>query len=402
MRVTTILCLLVSASACSDSGDGSCRNETIFAVLSVLCVCASCSCCVLWASWLCGLWEQARKPTLIMSLVPFLLTAFCALGPPLARDDPGRCFATTLPESTQLYGLEMVLMLAAQMGVSWAGLCVSLVWLYQIPAKTTLGILAVKYSVLTALLNMMGLLGWTLGGCMTAGVDRFDINAAVFALSFTGSFVTNILLQKIVIVRTETHSDKEAAGSMRRTIYGEYIGGALLCLGALLHGLTRGRGIVPGGLLFSGIYMLGSFHLLVFDGIFSWHAYVALRQTLQQAQNALPAKACGESRTGTAVAVARNNLRLVLLAVLGTSLHYCTVLALAAWFSISPQSFLRFKFFHVLFPMWCLDSIFNDLCAVYIGCGPTEAGRTLRNNPFSSHRNDPKLFVFLMRFQRGF
>ncbi|CAE7885521.1 Wwox [Symbiodinium microadriaticum] len=372
MRLSASLCLLVSAAACSDSGDGSCRNETIFAVLSVLGVCASCSCCVLWASWLCGLWEQARKPTLMMSLVPFLMTAFCALAPPLVRDDPGRCFAATLPESTQLYGLEMVLMLSAQMGVSWAGLGVSLVWLSQIPAKTTLGILAVKYSMLTALLNMMGLLGWTLGGCMTAGVDIFDINAAVFALSFTGSFVTNIILQKIVIVRTETHSDKEAAGRMRCTIYGEYIGGALLCLGALLHGVTRGQGIVPGGLLFSFVYILGSLHLLVFDGIFSWHAYVALRQTLQQAQSALPAKACGEGRTGTAVAVAKNNLRLVLLAVLGTSLHYCTVLALAAWFCVSPQSFLRFKFFHVLFPVWCLDSIFNDLCAVYIGCGPTE------------------------------
>ena len=379
--ILPLLCLSVPALACNNDEYYTCQAENLLGIICVLGVSALCSCCVFGASWLCGLWEMDRKPTLAMIPVPFVVTALCALAPPLSRDQPGRCFAMRHPDPDlwylQRYGVEVVVMLSALMGVSWAGLCVSIAWLYQ-AEKTALGTLAVKYSVSTALLNTIGLLGWTLGGCKTAGVETFDIHTLLFGLSCTGSFLTNVLLQKIVIVRTETHSGRGEATWMRRSVYGEYIAGATILIGGMLHAGTRGHGIVRGGKLFASAYMLGSLLLLVFDSIFSWQAYVTLQRALQQAQSIMPVTSWA-SKMSAAVAVAKVNLRLVLLAVLGTSLHYTTLLVVAAWFCFSPMSFVHFKFYHLLLPMWCLDSIFNDLCALYIGCGPTQAGRTCWN-----------------------
>ena len=69
------------------------------------------------------------------------------------------------------------------------------------------------------------------------------------------------------------------------------------------------------------------------------------------------------------------------LAVAGTSLFYGMFVVLGVVFVVVWGSDLELEdptasgIVPLMF--WCLDSVFNDICAVYLGCGPPQAALDL-------------------------
>jgi len=330
----------------------------IFAGLSSL--------CVFGTSWLCGFWEASRTPTLALMPLPFVMTLIICLLVPFTLESPGTCFVTTFD-----YGLHTVPLFAPLMGTSWAGLAVSLVWLYQTPTRTALGKLTFRYFLATALLNTIGTLGIVIQHC-----GRMSIGNSIMLLSFLSNWVTNILLQKVVITRTRLHAGNEAVRCMQKTIYGEVAAGTVLVTVLLVYLLTNvvsegaGRMIIMSGMI------VAAFVFVILDGIFSWNAFKALRQVVSGIKSSLPAGGV-ENKLTVAVRIATNNLWLVLLAVLGTSLHYVALIIALGLHQAGVWGFKFHIFYFILFFTWCVDSFFNDLCAIYIGCGATQAALEL-------------------------
>ena len=119
------------------------------------------------------------------------------------------------------------------------------------------------------------------------------------------------------------------------------------------------------------VYLIGSLGLLVLDGLFSFYAWRGLKQVVDEVQAAMPPTTVG--KVGAAVNIAKINLGLVILSVVSTSIHYCVFSFFLIWWGIAPDQFGEVRLFSFVMPTWCVDSILNDLCAVYIGCGPTQA-----------------------------
>ena len=289
----------------------------------------------------CGFWEATKAPTLVMMALPFVTTLLICLVVPFSLESPGTCFVTTFD-----YGLHTVPLFAPLMGTSWAGLAVSLVWLYQTPTKTALGKLTVRYFVATALLNTVGTLGIVIQHC-----GRMSIGNAIMLLSFMSNWITNVLLQKVVITRTRLHAGSQAVRCMQKTVYGEIAAGAVLVAVLLLYLLTDVVGEGAGRLIIMSGMIVSAFIFVILDGIFSWNAFIALRKVVTGIQAALPS-GDAENKLTVAVKIASNNLWLVLLAVLGTSLHYVSLIIALFMHQLGAWGFKFHIFYGILFFSW--------------------------------------------------
>lgn len=201
--------------------------------------------------------------------------------------------------------------------------------------------------------------------------------------------LTNVLLKRIILQMTEIHAGRDRTRYMRKTTYAEFIVGIMVVIIAISVAACASSGVSilnPDFLRPVTVALtLAILVLVVLDGVFSWSAYTALRSVVRDVRMVMPAQEAG--RLSTAMAVARANLCLVVLAVLGTSLFYGMFVvggvAFLLFYQAGPvqqnEDYSDAPFALALVPLviWCLDSIFNDVCAVYLGCGPTQAALEL-------------------------
>eukprot|EP00913_Durusdinium_trenchii_P010836 g10165.t1 len=242
----------------------------------------------------------------------------------------------------------------------------------------------VKYMVLATLLNTVGMIFLEQATC---GRPQWWSTLASVPLGLNP--LTNVLLKRIILQMTEIHAGRDRTRYMRKTTYAEFIVGIMVVIIAISVAACASSGVSilnPDFLRPVTVALtLAILVLVVLDGVFSWSAYTALRSVVRDVRMVMPAQEAG--RLSTAMAVARANLCLVVLAVLGTSLFYGMFVvggvAFLLFYQAGPvqqnEDYSDAPFALALVPLviWCLDSIFNDVCAVYLGCGPTQAALEL-------------------------
>ncbi|CAE7892566.1 unnamed protein product, partial [Symbiodinium microadriaticum] len=378
-------------------------------ILFMLLVAVLSSLVVFGISWACGLWEMRRCPTLAVAALPFMFTvAICIVLPfplihtiPLEvhhREDARDCYL--LANSELAFAVGGTYIYAITMALSWACLSVALAWRYQVPApeRAELGNRAVRYLAVTTILNTIGtgfFVRVTCGTPMLA--DLLAISPVVL------NPFTNVLMKRIVLRMSEIYAGREQTKFMRMTTYAELFSGCLIAvIAAVFVGLLETYGtssnFPPGTAHAVGIAaILALTVLVVLDGIFSWSAFTSLRAILRSVQMVMPTES-NKSIVSNSLAVAKANLWLVALAVLGTSIFYAMLIVLVGAVTIFYQhesehqeSYTGYESYpgysgytdepsdptlvQGMLPLmiWCLDSIFNDLCAVYLGCGPSQA-----------------------------
>lgn len=378
-------------------------------ILFMLLVAVLSSLVVFGISWACGLWEMRRCPTLAVAALPFMFTvAICIVLPfplihsiPLEvhhREDARDCYL--LANSELAFAVGGTYIYAITMALSWVCLSVALAWRYQVPApeRAELGNRAVRYLAVTTILNTIGtgfFVRVTCGTPMLA--DLLAISPVVL------NPFTNVLMKRIVLRMSEIYAGREQTKFMRMTTYAELFSGCLIAvIAAVFVGLLETYGtssnFPPGTAHAVGIAaILALTVLVVLDGIFSWSAFTSLRAILRSVQMVMPTES-NKSIVSNSLAVAKANLWLVALAVLGTSIFYAMLIVLVGAVTIFYQhesehqeSYTGYESYpgysgytdepsdptlvQGMLPLmiWCLDSIFNDLCAVYLGCGPSQA-----------------------------
>ena len=259
-----------------------------FGVLAVACVSSS---WVFANSCSCDLWEMHHKATLAVMAVPFTMVTMVAVVFPLMLGVGDTCFAHS-PEEDQIFlgisRLETVLMLAAGMGVSWAAVSTSAVWLCHMPSKAAVGKIGVGYAVVASILNTLGIMAFIGHGC-TAGHFTW-----VFLR--LGIFMSTAVLHRLMICMTEAHSAMGYHIRMRKAFAWEMVAGSAQLL-AFLAQVTD----IRLGTLSAVVYTLGSLGLVVCSGIISWHAWRALQEALKAVELAMP---CLPSTTGGAMEIA--------------------------------------------------------------------------------------------------
>lgn len=352
-----------------------------------LVVCGRCGAAPLW------LWRRS----------PFFFTvAICIVLPfPLIhsitldvhhRDDARDCYL--LANSELAFSVGGMYIYAITMALSWACMSVALAWRHQVPApeRAELGNRAVRYLAVTTVLNTIGTGFFVRVTCGTPVLaDLLAISPVVL------NPFTNVLMKRIVLRMSEIYAGREQTKFMRMTTYAELLSGCLIAIiAAVFVGLLDTYGT-------SSNFPLGTAHavgiaailaltvLLVLDGIFSWSAFTSLRAILRSVQMVMPTEESNKSIVSNSLAVAKANLWLVALAVLGTSIFYAMLIVLLGAVTIFYQheserqeSYTGYSGYTepsdptlvqgmVPLLIWGLDSIFNDLCAVYLGCGPTQA-----------------------------
>eukprot|EP00439_Symbiodinium_sp_Y106_P068354 s593_g11.t1 len=355
-------------------------------ILFMLLVAVFSSLVVFGLSWACGLWEMRRCPTLAVAALPFFFTvAICIVLPfPLIhsitldvhhRDDARDCYLLANSE---------------------------LAFSVPAPERAELGNRAVRYLAVTTVLNTIGSSGQHLALAFrslgTGFFVRVTCGTPVLADLLAISPVvlnpfTNVLMKRIVLRMSEIYAGREQTKFMRMTTYAELL---IAIIAAVFVGLLDTYGT-------SSNFPLGTAHavgiaailaltvLLVLDGIFSWSAFTSLRAILRSVQMVMPTEESNKSIVSNSLAVAKANLWLVALAVLGTSIFYAMLIVLLGAVTIFYQheserqeSYTGYSGYTepsdptlvqgmVPLLIWGLDSIFNDLCAVYLGCGPTQA-----------------------------
>ncbi|CAE7530058.1 unnamed protein product [Symbiodinium sp. CCMP2456] len=276
------------------------------------------------------------------------------------------------------------------MAFSWACLSVALAWRYQVPApeRAELGHRALRYLAVTTILNTLGTGFFVRVTCGTPVLaDLLAISPVVL------NPFTNVLMKRIVLRMSEIYAGREQTKFMRMTTYAELLSGCLIAIiAAVFVGLLETYGtssnFPPGTVHAVGTAaILALTVLVVLDGIFSWSAFTSLRAILRSVQMVMPTES-NKSVVSNSLAVAKANLWLVALAVIGTSIFYAMLIVLVGAVTIfyrhgseEQESYTSYTepsdptLVQGMLPLmiWCLDSIFNDLCAVYLGCGPTQA-----------------------------
>ena len=224
---------------------------------------------------------------------------------------------------------------------------------------------------------------------MTCDMNH-SLGTPLFAVWTGSSFVTNVMLQKIVLMRAAL-VDKSKWPSFLRVIFhaevcaGVVMFGGCIWFGALLsregsgtHASEKAREIYSIDYLMVCVCGLFVFLDFVFSCTASVVMYVGLRTFQQQASGHLSTRSSDEGASGLlktaadraarVIVFARLNLVLVCLSVTTSTLFYLTIAAVALFGDFERQSIEK----TVCFIAWLADSLFNDVCITYVGFGPTE------------------------------
>ena len=370
-------------------------------VATVLLISTSSSLLVVVVSWLCGLWVTDKRPTLLMMTIPFTITACVSLWLPepmrISLEDLEGKYVHKWEYSFQhcflfqgwhhfvsrnMYAFFIV------MASSLACLSACLAWLCQTPARHRLGRQTVVYCVLVAVLNMGAACM-----CVSVSCNRWYEGATFVLLAPMWKHFTNAFFKRIVLARTEIHAGTAQTRCMWRTLACGYILSFFLT-GSLVYGLvgpfTRSdfnaapfyHSVVYGPLsLFLGIQF-------VLDAIFFREAYRNLHSVWSSKQAAIPTlpAGSGDSNLREALRVAKTNLWLVVLSVVGNGLYsgvVCvsfggSVIRVVAYDQDPLTGFEAASASSWILAIWCFDSIFNDVCAAYIGLGATQEALEVR------------------------
>eukprot|EP00746_Dinoflagellata_sp_MGD_P058506 gnl/MRDRNA2_/MRDRNA2_25040_c0_seq1.p1 gnl/MRDRNA2_/MRDRNA2_25040_c0~~gnl/MRDRNA2_/MRDRNA2_25040_c0_seq1.p1 ORF type:complete len:347 (+),score=39.17 gnl/MRDRNA2_/MRDRNA2_25040_c0_seq1:79-1041(+) len=238
--------------------------------------------------------------------------------------------------------------------------------------------------VLVTLFNFCGLYGVLHIGCCV----KQDHGFPFYVVWIVSSFITNLLLQKIVLLRARLMDDSKILKTLERVFHAEVILAVLFFIFSLVASVswtvTNSEGTDPNVLRFLALITIASCLLFVlFDFVFSIVASIAMYNGLKKAQAQVPYALQGHLSMETgglirwstsldrAVFFAKVNLLLVVASVVTSSLFYLTLITFAATSIVSVSREERLRRVAIFFVMWVLDSLFNDACVVFVGFGPT-------------------------------
>jgi len=211
-----------------------------------------------------------------------------------------------------------------------------------------------------------------------------------YALWMASTLVTNLMLQRILLIKAT-----ELPRYLRIVFQTEVVAVLAMCcwMAAVviyMQYLSTSLSVSLSQMPKDDVFVISMVSIticsyavfVIIDCVFSYFAAKAMHAGLQRVRRLMlvsPVRLCdtGESlRTGDgharALAFTKINLALVILSVSTTSMYYfAAAMVLVSTFNvgIAEQQHALLNF---LWLAWLLDSLFNNLCVVFVGFGPTE------------------------------
>jgi len=291
---------------------------------------------------------------------------------PLLTHYPHLCAEARFPEEEiSFLGLQVYPIVAIGASGSFGGLIVAAVQQRTRP-RTPLGRNACMYFLLAASSNVVGVVSALHFSCQR----NFALGLPLSAVWVSTSWLSNLILQKIVVMRAALIDDSMLPSCLSRLLVIEAILASALGVVATVGAVSKAQA--------SDVFIVfaGS-SIAVFilcDLIFSVLSCMVMRKAVQEIcrrpQTALELQdSSGEffSADGLARAIflTKLNLVLVALSVSTTSFFYLALVGNIVASSGQSENNLTPRSVALSYISWLLDSMFNDVCVVFIGFGPT-------------------------------
>lgn len=265
---------------------------------------------------------------------------------------------------------------------SIGGLSISFAWLF-FRCFGSLGKLAVLYFVLACVLNLSGVIGVLSVTCN----GSLHVGMPFYAAWLSGSFVTNLVLQRIVLTCGLLVRAGMLQTAMRYTFNIE-VATALILLASLVVSSLGAPGRIRMAFAdFAGYCVaLTTLLFMLLDALFSFTSSAAMVLGLRKIQGIKTQSTTSSAQVATGpfsrdeldrvIFFARADLVLVVLSMATTSLFYVSLLnflLIAARGRSELEGGDHSGALSLVYLSMLLDSIFNDACVVFVGFGPIES-----------------------------
>jgi len=280
---------------------------------------------------------------------------------------------------------------------SFYGLAVAGAWLRckRGPAGWhNLGKLASVYFLTVAVCNLAGLIGLIHMSC-----HQEHLTGLPFYIGWlVSSFITNLILQKIVVMRASL-VDRSRLPSILRWLFCIEVVIALVLFSSSVflaiaastrdydknarHEEEEDTSTATRNKVVAVAVVLISLLFAFFDMFFSFVSTMAMRSGIIRIKEIMAGGTVTRSISQSsgllhwansldrAVFFARLNLLLVFLSVTTTTLFYVAFISMVFCWVVDTSTSEIEKRYAFLFVAWLLDSVFNDLCVIFVGFGPT-------------------------------
>lgn len=333
-------------------------------------------------SWASSVLLDIKRPLAITTMFLVAVSSLVAtLVPPLSSREPYVCAEVRFHINWDNLGFQVFPIVALGVCGSYMGVAVACVWQCT-KARTSLSWVAFVYFLMVAVFNTCGVIGI----CFLSCARDETVGAPLYAAWLVSSFITNLVLQKIVLMRAMLVDASKVPRCLRCIFVFEVVVAILLfafSLGSTIRAVASTEeedaddGEDEGTFWDIILYVtaLLTFLFVVADCVFSVVSSRAMQSGLQKVKGAAPAIAQAnpqlgvqESSLAQAVFFAKVNLWLVVMSVSTTSLFYFSSITLLI---SAAQEGLGEGHFGFLYISWLLDSLFNDVCVMFVGFGPT-------------------------------
>lgn len=289
---------------------------------------------------------------------------------------------------------------------SFSALAVGIAWMTTKP-RSSLATRSAIYLVSVTLCNFCGLIGILHMSCH----QEFLFGLPFYIAWIISSFITNLVLQKIVVMRAAL-VDKSKLPKCLQCIFCTEVILALLLFGfsmflAIAIATTdheknqkeheelseeeqrqkeeEGKAALQMTAL---AVILFTLLFILFDLVFSIASSMAMHSGLKKIEEQRPTVPAGQGETEAggllkwpsaldrAIFFAKVNLFLVMASVATTSLFYFAFILMTAVIMGDTDYKEVQRRMAFLFIAWLLDSLFNDACVVFVGFGPTSEALT--------------------------
>eukprot|EP00746_Dinoflagellata_sp_MGD_P151663 gnl/MRDRNA2_/MRDRNA2_83178_c0_seq4.p1 gnl/MRDRNA2_/MRDRNA2_83178_c0~~gnl/MRDRNA2_/MRDRNA2_83178_c0_seq4.p1 ORF type:complete len:566 (-),score=52.44 gnl/MRDRNA2_/MRDRNA2_83178_c0_seq4:367-2064(-) len=290
---------------------------------------------------------------------------------------------------------------------SFAAMAVGVAWMTT-KTRTPLAKRSVMYLMMVTLCNFCGLIGILHMSCH----QEHLFGLPFYIAWIISSFITNLVLQKIVVMRAALVDQSRLPKCLKCIFCAEVI------LALLLFGFSMFLAIATATAdheknareheelseeeqaekrkegervlqLIALSVILFTLLFILFDLIFSFASSMAMHSGLKKIQEQMPSLPAGRNNPEAdgllqfpnaldrAIFFAKVNLFLVVASVATTSLFYFSFIAMTAVLmgGFEFEEIQRRVAF--LFTAWLLDSLFNDACVVFVGFGATADALTI-------------------------